>query len=288
MSLVTDGNQSSGTSSSDVSPEVEDYRSLSQSSDTDSEDRHPPTSRRGIVNPNYPGFQHFASQLHSSDSEDDTCSLNNNNINNNISGEDEVSGSVNQLDTGSVQKTFYDKSKLNISDLCNQNQVETVTKMVTELNIPLEFVENEAVEKCYVEDFSKISFSKLEDVVEVKDSVKESNNKMADAFLSGVKDEIQKCEDTNRAGEQFEKEVSVIKDTVVPRKNEKMELSFGAKRVKSQPANAGAHLPPANMPPRSLSLARRSANREKKKFSPESLGKAPYIGLLKALNYPLS
>lgn len=275
MSSVTDGNQSSGTSSSDVSPEAEDYRSLSQSSDTDSEDRHPPTSRRGIVNPNYPGFQHFASQLHSSDSEDDTCSLNNNNINNNnvISGEDEVSGSVNQLDIGSVQKTFYDKSKLNISDLCNQNQAESVTKMVTELNIPLEFVEKEAVEKCYVEDFSKISFSKFEDVIEVNHSVKESNNKMADAFLSGVKDEIPKCEDTNRAGEEFEKEVSVIEDTVVPRKKEKMELSCGVKRVKSQPVNAGAHQPPANMPPRSLSLARRSANREKKRSSPESLGK---------------
>lgn len=249
---------------------------MSQSSDTDSEDRHhPPTSRRGIVNPNYPGFQHFASQLHSSDSEDDTSSLNNNiNNNNSTLEEDEVSESVNKLDTGSVQKTYYDKSKLNISELSNHNQVETVSKLMTELNIPVDFVEKETVKKCYLEDFSKIAFAKMVDDDKVQDLVKENNNKMADAFLSGVKDEIQKCEDTNRVREKFEKKVSEVEETIVPRKKEKMELSFGLKRTKSQPANAGAHQPPANMPPRSLSLARRSANRDKKRSSPETLGEA--------------
>lgn len=58
-----------------TSPESEESPSLSQSSDSDSLSEVPPTStsRRGIVNPNYPGFQHFASQLHSpsEESEDD-------------------------------------------------------------------------------------------------------------------------------------------------------------------------------------------------------------------------
>ncbi|KAG8286560.1 identical protein binding [Homalodisca vitripennis] len=264
-----DGQHSSGTSSSDASPEAEDYRSFSQSSDTDSEDR-PTTARRGIVNPNYPGFQHFASQLHSSDSEEDTTSLNNNNNNNE---EDDVCVSINQLDSGGFQKTFYDKPKFNIPvdpKRCNFNEeVDSVTKLVNELNVP-EVISDLKIEKC-LEDFPAM----VDTAVLGNEGFKENtnNNKMADAFLSGVKvEEIQKCEDTNRAAEDCEKAASETDDPVVPRKKEKMAINLNVKKVRPQPANVAALQPPANMASRPLSQTRRSVVRDKKRSPPEVLG----------------
>uniref|UniRef100_A0A1B6KMA8 Schwannomin interacting protein 1 C-terminal domain-containing protein n=1 Tax=Graphocephala atropunctata TaxID=36148 RepID=A0A1B6KMA8_9HEMI len=264
-----DGQHSSGTSSSDASPEAEDYRSFSQSSDTDSEDR-PVAARRGIVNPNYPGFQHFASQLHSSDSEEDTTSLNNNNNNNNEE-EEEISESINQLDSGGFQKTFYDKPKFNIPvdpERCNFNdkEVDSATKLVNELNIP-EVISGIKIEKC-AEDFSTM----VDTAVLGNDGFKENNNKMADAFLSGVKvEEIQKCEDTNRAAEDCEKAASETDDAVVPRKKEKMAINLNVKKVRTQPANVAVLQPPANMTLRPLGPSRRAV-RDKKRSPPEVLG----------------
>lgn len=230
-----------------MSPEA-DYRSFSQSSDTDSEERLPPPSRRGIVNPNYPGFQHFANQLHSlsSDSEEDTNSLNNNN---NESTE-------NQLDTGGFEKTFYNKPKFDIPT----DPDPELSHLINELNIP----EEKLVK------LEKSSFESRSDPIMTEtdfDNFKDNNNKMADAFLSGVKEEIPKCEDTNKA----EKGVTEMDESVVPRKKEKMEIYV--RKARSQ--SAGLQ-PPTNMTPRTLGSTRRNS-RDKKKSSPDALGE--YLGI---------
>jgi len=61
-----DGQHSS--SSLDVSPQQDEYRCFSHEelSDSDSSDEG---NCRGIVNPNYPGFQHLARHLHHSDTD---------------------------------------------------------------------------------------------------------------------------------------------------------------------------------------------------------------------------
>jgi hypothetical protein len=134
--LCTDGQHSS--SSLDVSPQQDEYRCFSHGdlSDSDSSDEG---NCRGIVNPNYPGFQHLARHLLHSDTDDteedgDACnnnnSSNNNNIyknnnNNNNNGREHTDDclsvieskidSVNHLDSvENFQKHFYDKPKFNI------------------------------------------------------------------------------------------------------------------------------------------------------------------------------
>lgn len=87
------------------------------------------TRPRGIVNPNYPGFQHLAHTLDYSikacsdtDFTDDdldidvNTKINDNNINNNNEEDLEYKiDSVNRLDSvENIQKVFYDKPKLNI------------------------------------------------------------------------------------------------------------------------------------------------------------------------------
>ncbi|XP_054281813.1 general transcriptional corepressor trfA [Macrosteles quadrilineatus] len=217
-----DDQHSSGSSSSDVSPDLEDYRSLSQSSDTESDVPRPPSGNpRSIVNPNYPGFDHFASQLLTpgSESEED-ISLNNNNNNNNINEDD------------TFEKTFYDKPKFNTEELCDCD----VTKQLNSLNI-------KEVEKNIQLD------------MELRmDEVKYAENKMADAFLSGVKEEIRKHED-NRVERKME-----------PRKIDKMEESLKKVKTVSQAANITTYTPPTNLALRS-SAQRRS--RDKKKTSPD-------------------
>jgi len=182
-----DGQHSSGSSSSDVSPDLEDYRSLSQSSDTDSDPPRPPSRPRGIVNPNYPGFGHFASQLLTPDSDEDT---NNNNIN--------------------TQKTFYDRPKFD---------TEQLTNTMNALNIQ-------------------------EEKVEV--------NKMADAFLSGVNEEIRKCGDNREEEEKKEREVENVNKG----------------RIVSQTVKSTSFAPPSLPGLRSGGGGSRRA-RDKKKTSPD-------------------
>lgn len=134
--LFADGRQSS--SSLDVSPQGDEYRYFSHEELTDSDSLSDdgncrgPAGARGIVNPNYPGFQHLADQLHQSDTDDTeedgvTGSSNNNynNNNNNNNGDEDNNGSdivieskidsVNHLDSvENFQKAFYDKPKFNI------------------------------------------------------------------------------------------------------------------------------------------------------------------------------
>lgn len=124
-------------SSIDTSPQDEDRcfdlsdeESLSDDGNISGE--HPVQSR-GIVNPNYPGFQHLAHTLDytikvCSDTDftdddldlDDTATKINsdaNNINNNNNNDDVEYkiDSVNRLDSvENIQKVFYDKPKLNI------------------------------------------------------------------------------------------------------------------------------------------------------------------------------
>lgn len=116
-----------------MSPQQDEYRCFSHEelSESDSSDEG---NCRGIVNPNYPGFQHLAHHLHNSDTDDtedegDTCNNNNNNYknnnNNNNNGDDHIDDfrnsteskidSVNHLDSvENFQKDFYDKPKFNI------------------------------------------------------------------------------------------------------------------------------------------------------------------------------
>ncbi|KAL0273901.1 UNVERIFIED_CONTAM: hypothetical protein PYX00_006468 [Menopon gallinae] len=110
------------SSSLDVSPQGDEYHCFSQEEITDSDfsddgNRYP---NRGIVNPNYPGFQEFANDLE--DSSDDEIgsninNINNNNNNNNNNGNVEISESVNHLDSvENFQKAFYDKPKFDIGE----------------------------------------------------------------------------------------------------------------------------------------------------------------------------
>ncbi|XP_046468530.1 schwannomin-interacting protein 1 homolog isoform X6 [Neodiprion pinetum] len=90
-----------------------------------SEEGNLPTRCRGIVNPNYPGFQHLATSLLSDTdlTEDEleayevsklTCNLNNNQYNNNTD-ENLIGGSVNHLQgQQSDRKFIYEKPKFNI------------------------------------------------------------------------------------------------------------------------------------------------------------------------------
>jgi len=129
--FCTDRQHSS--SSLDVSPQQDEYRCFSHEelSDSDSSDEG---NCRGIVNPNYPGFQHLARHLQHSDRDDteekgDTCNNNNNNYknnnNNNNNGDEHTDDflsviesmidSVNHLDSvENFQKDFYNKPKFNI------------------------------------------------------------------------------------------------------------------------------------------------------------------------------
>lgn len=127
-------------SSVDTSPQDEDRgfdlsdtESLSDVENISGDTSH--LQPRGIVNPNYPGFQHLAHTLDytikvcsDTDFTDDdldldetavktnTCDVNN--INNNNNNEHDIEykiDSVNRLDSvENIQKVFYDKPKLNI------------------------------------------------------------------------------------------------------------------------------------------------------------------------------
>jgi len=160
--FCTDGQHSS--SSLDVSPQQDEYRCFSHEelSDSDSSDEG---NCRGIVNPNYPGFQHLARHLHHSDTDDteeegDTCNNNNNNYknnnNNNNNGDEHtidclsviesMIDSVNHLESvENFQKDFYDKPKFNIpvdSDLdgyCvdDRNCISVVPLAGKDLNVLL-------------------------------------------------------------------------------------------------------------------------------------------------------
>lgn len=124
-------------SSIDTSPQDEDRcfdlsDEESLSDDGNISGDHPVQSR-GIVNPNYPGFQHLAHTLDYSikacsdtdftdddlDLDDTSTKINSdaNNINNNNNNDDVEYkiDSVNRLDSvENIQKVFYDKPKLNI------------------------------------------------------------------------------------------------------------------------------------------------------------------------------
>ncbi|XP_069677145.1 uncharacterized protein Schip1 isoform X3 [Periplaneta americana] len=120
-----DGQQSS--SSLDVSPQGDEYRCFSHEelsdSDSLSDDGNCRGSRgRGIVNPNYPGFQHLAHELHASDedSEDEDDDDDNNN-------------SVNHLGSAG-SKAFYDKPKFNIpADAADAKDLNVVVSSMAAL-----------------------------------------------------------------------------------------------------------------------------------------------------------
>uniref|UniRef100_A0A1B6CHL0 Schwannomin interacting protein 1 C-terminal domain-containing protein n=1 Tax=Clastoptera arizonana TaxID=38151 RepID=A0A1B6CHL0_9HEMI len=220
--IEVNSGSSSSSSSPGSSPEAE-YRSISES---DSEEIKLTTSGRGIVNPNYPGFQDFANQL-ISDSEDESTNNNDESTNNNDehtnNNDESISNdnkpinnndtSVNQNSEGSFQKNFYDKPKFKLEQENGNKGIK-----VTDLNIVKDDI-------CIKLDNLDMSFEK-----------NQKENKMADAFLSGVKEDIQKCEDSNH-------NVAGLRDneeTIVPKKKEKMEINYNLKMNRTQPVNGMA------------------------------------------------
>ncbi|XP_018568822.1 general transcriptional corepressor trfA [Anoplophora glabripennis] len=133
-------------SSADTSPQEEDRGfdiSDSESSEDGNLSNRGTLQRRGIVNPNYPGFQHLAHTLDysikaSSDTDftdDDfeceslTAKLQaeaNANNNNNVEDTDYQIDSVNRLDSvENIQKVFYDKPVFNIEEECGFNRSDS-------------------------------------------------------------------------------------------------------------------------------------------------------------------
>ncbi|CAH0556421.1 unnamed protein product [Brassicogethes aeneus] len=144
-------------SSADTSPQEEDRGfdlSDSESSDEGNLSNTRGTiQRRGIVNPNYPGFQHLAHTLDytikvssdvdltddeidcdllSKEQQDSNCNNNNNNAEEDTDFPLDHIDSVNRLDSvENIQKVFYDKPVFNIDDCENLNSQ-------VDLNIKLE------------------------------------------------------------------------------------------------------------------------------------------------------
>ncbi|XP_067007147.2 schwannomin-interacting protein 1 homolog isoform X2 [Anabrus simplex] len=252
------------SSSVESSPQGDEYRCFSHDSLTDSESLSDDGNCRGIVNPNYPGFQHLAHTLQHVSSDTDTeeedsspVSTNNNDDNNNNNNSD-VDDSINHLDSvENFQKAFYDKPKFNIP-------LEPDSEK--DLNI-------ECSEELVAEMAAVTLTAGGADVVQQIAAAK-----LTDAFLSGAKEELA-IADSNRAEEEREKfckeEKEKDEDPVVPRKKEKMEINYN---VKNQPSPvAGAVVRRREFGPRNREAAlsnRRSvpAVRDKKRSSPEILG----------------
>lgn len=119
---LLDYEEAQSSSSADASPQDEDRAfDISDSEDSDDGNLH---LGRGIVNPNYPGFQHLAHTLDIEldlDSEDDYVTEQNVNNNNNqsitIDTVNDKIDSVNRLDSvENIQKVFYDKPVFNICE----------------------------------------------------------------------------------------------------------------------------------------------------------------------------
>ena len=221
-----------------MSPQGDEYRCFSHEelSDSDSlsddgncEGSLATAGSRGIVNPNYPGFQHLAHQLHPSDSDDteeepDTGSSNNNyNNNNNNNEEEDVEDSdnaveskidsVNHLDSvENFQKAFYDKPKFNIPveadvDCFCGDSLSVIPDVEKDLNVIVPKTEGVVVdesndsEKIVINsDLSVDSESNNMAAVAlvgsnvgttpVADSQQINSSKMSDAFLSGAKEDL--------------------------------------------------------------------------------------------------
>ncbi|KAJ9585016.1 hypothetical protein L9F63_020643, partial [Diploptera punctata] len=216
-----DGQQSS--SSLDVSPQGDEYRCFSQEdlSDSDSlsddgncEGSLATAGSRGIVNPNYPGFQHLAHQLHPSDSDDTEeeadSGINNNynNNNNNNNGDEDVEDSddvveskidsVNHLDSvENFQKAFYDKPKFNIPvepeiDCYCGDSLAVIPDVEKDLNVLVSKTENIVIEEpndseniVINSDLSVNCESNTMAAIALINS-----SKMSDAFLSGAKEDL--------------------------------------------------------------------------------------------------
>lgn len=126
-------------SSTDTSPQDEDRAfdvSDSESSEDGNLSNRGTLQRRGITNPNYPGFQHFAYSLNfrstpEADLTDDdiecdtfTTKFQEEANNNNIDETDYKIDSVNRLDSvENIQKVFYDKTVFPVEEECEFNQI---------------------------------------------------------------------------------------------------------------------------------------------------------------------
>lgn len=126
-------------SSTDTSPQDEDRAfdvSDSESSEDGNLSNRGSLQRRGIINPNYPGFQHFAYSLNfnttpdadltDDDIETETLTRNfqEETNNNNVDEPDYKIDSVNRLDSvENIQKVFYDKPAFNVEDETEGNQI---------------------------------------------------------------------------------------------------------------------------------------------------------------------
>lgn len=93
-----------------------------------SEDGNLPEGCRGIVNPNYPGFQHLGPSLLSDtdDTEDEEPEISEDEFNNNKNNDE----TVNRLDNNHLDKEkqlFYDKPKFNLQMNTNDDSIEDLS-----------------------------------------------------------------------------------------------------------------------------------------------------------------
>ncbi|XP_021920113.1 uncharacterized protein LOC110830044 [Zootermopsis nevadensis] len=235
-----DGQQSS--SSLDASPQGDEYRCFSHEEVSDSDSLSDDgrcrgllaaLGGRGIVNPNYPGFQYLACELHPSDTDDteEERDTGNKNCNNNNNGEEDIDDSdneteskidsVNHLDSvENFQKDFYDKPKFNIPvdaelDCYCVDGSESVAAVDDEkdLNVRLPESENivtadsknvsaeelESDSKVLVTNMAAIALTCNNIDTPLIDSQQINCSKMSDAFLSSAKEDLL-CKNTTEEG----------------------------------------------------------------------------------------
>ncbi|XP_064212618.1 schwannomin-interacting protein 1 homolog [Tribolium castaneum] len=240
-------------SSADTSPQDEDRGFDISDSDSSEEsnlsNRGTATlQRRGIVNPNYPGFQHLAHTLDysikaSSDTDftdddfeceslntakTDVNNINNNNVEDTDYPIDHID-SVNRLDSvENIQKVFYDKPVFNIQEECgnrsdsetsgNSNQTsdeDTEISVAQKLELNIKTEENLTpiigdFGKEVEQEFGRISLENLEQaVVQELDDTIEKLNDAINTQLSPIKYNIQ----PNFAEPKLEPQPLVLNDT---------------------------------------------------------------------------
>ncbi|KAL1123712.1 hypothetical protein AAG570_001485 [Ranatra chinensis] len=188
----------------------EDFTPDGDCSDSDFEERSSSLPARGIVNPNYPGFQHLAHQLHSP--QQDT--FNNNNNNN-----DEEEEDLNHL--GESEEEEYTKEIDAFNRLDSDPAPAKPAYSRPKLNIPLEPTDNRAA-------------------LEVKEVNKLACLPEAESPARHQPPGAKKAEES----EEEEEERGRL-EAAQPTKREKTEMNLTVQ--KGAPANIHYHLPPANM-----------------------------------------
>lgn len=210
----------------------------------------------GIVNPNYPGFQHLAHSLLPVDSEEDEDSNNNNCCD----------LGVNHLDSvDNFQKAFYDKPKFNLPADGDKDLNVVVDKMAG-LTLATGDKMSDAFLSGAKEDLTLLKMVVATDSNRVKEE--EQQQQLVQEEVVVAEQRPVTDNDEEDGNEKFSSEQSEKEE--VPRKKEKMEeINYNVKKI------------PDTVPVRRRETINRvqgnrrsvPAAREKKKASPEIFGK---------------